>query len=153
MANITRYTPTTGMVPLREAMNRLFQDAFAWPTLSVDANVAGGVGIPSNLFEQGDRYIVQVALPGVNAEKLAITAQQNVLELKGVYAVAVPEGARSICASLPAGEFSYSFTLPSAGDVQQATAAYHDGIVTISVPKAEPARAHAIKVGTARSLK
>ncbi len=151
MANITRYTPATGMVPLREAMNRLFQDAFAWPTLGGDASLTGGMGIPSNLFEQGDRYIIQVALPGVSAEKLEITVQQNVLEIKGAYAGAVPEGARSIWASLPAGEFSYSFTLPSVSDAQQATADYHDGMLTVSVPKAEQARAHAIKIGAASS--
>src|SRR5579872_2104125 len=111
MANVTRYSPTSGAIPLGEAMNRLFQEAFTWPSLA--ANGTGQFAapsnwtIPSNLFENDNGYLLQVALPGVAPDKLQITAQGNVLYLKGTFSVQAPDGSKGLWASMPAGDFGY----------------------------------------------
>jgi HSP20 family protein len=150
MANITRYAPASGVLPLREAMNRLVQDAFTWPGPMEGSN-GGWQGMwtmPSNLYEQKDSYVLQLALPGADAEKVEIIAQQNVMQLKGTYRSVTPEGATAVWANLPGGDFSYQFSLPAELDPTEATAAYNDGILTVTVPKATHAKTHTIKIGT-----
>jgi HSP20 family protein len=148
MANtMMRYGGSAGMMPLRDAMDRLFQDAFTWPSMG-DRGMSGTGrwSLPSALFETADAYVFQVALPGVAADSLEITTQQSALTLKGVYSSAVPRDSRGIWTSLPTGEFVYEFNMPGEFDSAAVNAEYHDGLLTLTLPKAAHARVHTIKV-------
>jgi HSP20 family protein len=90
---------------------------------------------------------MQVPLPGVKVDELEITAQQNVLTLRGQTEVTVPEGAQSIWVGMGGGEFREEVTLPGEVDAARASAEYHDGILTLTLPKAERAKVRTIKVG------
>jgi HSP20 family protein len=143
MATISRYEPSRQMVPLSEALNQLFNESFAYPRLLGRelGSVAG-----SNLFETKDAYVLQVALPGVTAEAVDITVQKEVLTLKAKGELKAPEGARAIWAGLGAAEYAQSFTLPAAVNAEGAHAAFVDGILTLTLPKAEHVKARTIKV-------
>jgi HSP20 family protein len=104
------------------------------------------LGLNSNLYETPERYIMQIVLPGVQVESLQITAQQNVLSLQGTVGVAAPEGAQGVWVGLGAGQFSEQVILPSEVDVDAASADYQNGILTLTLPKAEKAKARTIKV-------
>jgi HSP20 family protein len=145
---MTRYNQSTGLMPLNEAVERLFRDAFTWPRLFGDGFFARSrLGLSSNLYETGDSYIMQVSLPGVTVDELEITAQENVLTLRGKTEVTVPEGAQSIWVGIGGGEFREEVTLPGDVNADQASAEYHDGVLTLTLPKAERAKAHTIKIG------
>src|SRR5919197_2766449 len=147
--NITRYNQPASFMPLSEAVDRLFRDAFTWP------RVFGGAfptasrlgGLNSNLYETHDSYVMQVWLPGVTVENLEITARENVLTLRGKTEITVPEGAQSLWVGMAGGEFREEVTLPGEVDADQASAEYHDGILTLTLPKTERARVRQIKVG------
>lgn len=148
MANIARYPQPTGLMPLSEAVDRLFRDAFTWPRLFGEGVPSGaGIGLGSNLYETNDTYIMQILLPGVKVDEMEITAHQNVLTLRGKTDVAVPQGAQGIWVGMAGGEFREEVTLPGEVDVEKATADYHDGILTLTLPKSESARVRTIKVG------
>jgi HSP20 family protein len=146
--NITRYNQPTGFMPLSEAVDRLFRDAFTWPRMFGDVfPTTSRFGFSGNLYETGDSYIMQVPLPGVKVDELEITAHGNVLTLRGKTEVTVPEGAQSIWVGMGGGEFREEVTLPGEVNADQASAEYHDGILTLTLPKTERARVHRIKVG------
>ena len=147
--NITRYNQPTGFMPLSEAVDRLFRDAFTWPRLFSDVYPTASRfgGLSSNLYETRDSYIMQVALPGVKVDELEITAHENVLTLRGKSEVTVPEGAQSIWVGMGGGEFREEVTLPGEVNADQASAEYHDGILTLTLPKTERAKVRQIKVG------
>src|SRR5918912_3939437 len=149
MANkITRYNQPAGFMPLSDAGDRLFRDAFTWPHMFGDVFASGSrFGLNSNLYETADSYIMQVSLPGVKVDELEITAQENVLTLRGKTEVTVPEGAQSIWVGIGGGEFREEGTLPGEVDADRASAEYHDGILALTLPKAERAKARTIKVG------
>ena len=150
MANsITRYNQPTGFMPLSDAVDRLFRDAFTWPRTFGDAfgTMSRFGGLSSNLYETRDSYIMQVLLPGVKVDELEITAHQNVLTLRGKTEVTVPEGAQSIWVGMGGGEFREEVTLPGDVNADQANAEYHDGILTLTLPKTERAKVRQIKVG------
>jgi len=61
MSNITRWEPVREMMTLREAMDRLFDDAFTRPF-----SMSGGSIIPAiDLFQNEDEVIVKTSLPGL----------------------------------------------------------------------------------------
>lgn len=153
MANITRYTTQpTGAMPLSEAVDRLFREAFTWPRLFGNGfSPNTSIGLTSNLFETNDSYIMQVALPGVKPDDLQISAHQNVVTLRGKTEVAVPNGAQSIWVGMGGGEFHEEVMLPGEVDADSAAAEYHDGILTLTLPKTERSKVRTIKVSSGQA--
>jgi HSP20 family protein len=141
--DLTRSSSSRGFTPLSDAVNQLFRDAFTLPV------GFGGVGVTTgiNLYETNDTYIVQALLPGVNAEQLNITARENVLTLQGKTEIAAPEGARSLMLGAATGDFQEQIQLPGDVDTERATAEYQNGVLTLTLPKAEHAKVRTIKIG------
>jgi HSP20 family protein len=140
MANITRYNPFNEVVSLREAMDRLFEDSFI---------PRGGVstrGTSSNLHETADSFVLQIPMPGVNPDEVEITAQQDTLIVKWTTSVTVPENATTHWSGFAAGQYQQSFTLPAPINAEKADANYERGILTLTLPKAEHAKARTVKV-------
>lgn len=141
MANITRYNPFSEVVSLREAMDRLFEDSFI-----PRAGFAGRGGVASNLHETADNFVLQIPMPGVNPDNVEITAQQDILSIKWTTNVTAPENATTHWSGFSSGQFQQSFTLPSPIDSEKAEASYENGILTLTLPKAEHAKARTLKI-------
>lgn len=142
MANVTRYNPFNEVVSLREAMDRLFADSFITPS----TGFVGNRGANANLFETAEGFILQVPMPGVNADDVEITVQQDTLSLKWQTKFQVPEGATALWHGFQSGQYQQSFTLPSPVNSEGAEASYTDGVLTLHLPKAEHAKARTVKV-------
>ena len=147
MANITRYNPFGEAVSLREAMDRLFEDSFISPRTT---GFFGARGVAANLFETADSFILQVPMAGVKAEDVEITAQQDTISLKWETKVQVPEGATAHWSGFQSGQFQQTFTLPAPINAERAEANTTDGVLTLTLPKAEHAKARSVKVNAAR---
>ena len=141
--NITRYNPFSEMVSLREAMDRLFEDSFISPR---NGGQWGARGVAANLFETPNGFILQLPMPGVNAEEVEITAQQDTLSLKWQTRLNVPQNATVHWNGFPAGQFQQSFTLPAPINSERAEADYTNGVLTLNLPKAEHVKARTVKV-------
>jgi HSP20 family protein len=139
MASLTRYNPFNEVVSLREAMDRLFEDSFI-------SRSGMGRGVASNLYETADSFVLQIPMPGVNPEAVEITAQQDTLSVKWETHFTAPENATVHWNGFGAGQYQQSFTLPSAINSEKAEASYESGILTLSLPKAEHAKARTVKV-------
>ncbi len=142
MANLTRYSPFNEVVSLREAMDRLFEDSFISPR----GGLTGGRGVATNLFETPESFILQIPMPGVKPEDVEITAQQDTLSLKWETKMQVPEGATAHWHGFASGQFQQSFTLPAPINADRAEASTADGVLTLTLPKAEHAKARTLKV-------
>lgn len=140
MANITRYNPFNEVVSLREAMDRLFEDSFI-PRIGF-----AGRGVASNLYETADGFVLQIPMPGVNPEAVEITAQQDSLTVKWQTSANVPENATTHWSGFAAGQYQQSFTLPAPINSEKVEASYQNGVLILSLPKAEHAKARTIKV-------
>src|SRR5439155_5875727 len=82
MADILRWDPFNDMLSLRQAMNRLFEDAWVRPP----GVVGGGTGwgnMPIDLHETADDYVITATMPGVKPEDLNISLQGNLLTISG----------------------------------------------------------------------
>ena len=133
-----------GAVPLNQVMQRLFQDSVLFPSVFDGfGSAAGGGG--TNLWESGDSYTIQLALPGMQADSIQATVEQDVLTVRGESALPAPEQATALWQSF-GGEAAYRIQLPGEVESGQAEASYEYGILTVRLPKAARAQARTIKV-------
>ena len=140
MANLTRYNPFNEAVSLREAMDRLFADSFIAP------QAVNGRGMSANLFETQDGFTFQMPVPGVKPEDIDITTQQDTVTIKWETKVEVPANATTHWHGFQSSQFQQTFTLPSPINSDRVEATINDGVLTLSLPKAESAKARSIKV-------
>jgi HSP20 family protein len=85
-------------------------------------------------------------MPGVKPEDVEITAQQDTLSLKWETRMQVPEGATVHWHGFGDGQYQQAFTLPSSINADRAEASTTDGVLTLTLPKAEHARARKLSV-------
>lgn len=106
--------------------------------------------ISFRIREQDDRHLVEAALPGVDPEQLDINVVDRQLVIKGEFAPAdVPEDARIHRQERRSGTFEQSLMLTDKLDTDRIEAEYKDGILRISVPKAQAAVPKKIEVKAA----
>jgi HSP20 family protein len=133
-----------GAVPLSQVMQRLFQDSVLLPSMFDGFGGAAGTA-GTNLWETGDSYTIQAAMPGMRADSIQVTVEQEVLTVRGASGLQAPEQARPIWQSF-GGEAAYRIQLPGEVESGQAEASYEQGILTVRLPKAAHAQAHTIAV-------
>ena len=143
MSNLTRWEPTREMMTLREAMDRLFDDAFTRP-LS-----AGGVSVvPAiDLCETADEVVVKANLPGLKSDDVQITVTSEVLTLRGEFRpVDELKEATYHILERRSGSFERSVMLPTDVQTEKARADFENGVLIIRLPKAETVKPKMISI-------
>ena len=108
-----------------------------------------GVFPPVNLTQDKDSFFIRCELPGVDPKDLDISALGNKLTLSGKREIADPgEDVSFHRRERESGTFSRSLALPMEFDAERVGAEYRDGILTITLPKAEAAKPRQISVRT-----
>ncbi len=92
--------------------------------------------------------MLQVPMPGVKPDDVEITAQQDTVSIKWETKLTPPENATIHWSSFGSGQAQQTFTLPAPINADRAEASYTDGILSLTLPKAEHARARTVKVNT-----
>ena len=143
---LARWDPFSEMTSLRDAMANLMESAFISPGLT--SGTAEGMGIPVDLSENENEYVVQASLPGIKPEDVRISVQNNVLTIEGEHKQEreQKEGERSIYSERHYGSFSRSFGFNSPIDAEHAEAHFEHGVLRLTVPKTEAAKPKQIRI-------
>ena len=146
MSNLIRWEPARDMMTLREAMDRLFDDAFTRP-LSLTGN---GWSMPAvDMYQTDNEIVVKAALPGIKADEVQINITGDVLTLKGE--VKQQEDVKEKAYHIHEqrwGTFERTLVLPANVVADKAKADFENGILTITLPKAEEAKPRTINIKT-----
>ena len=97
--------------------------------------------------ESEEAFVFTAELPGLGKDDVEITVEDSILTLSGERLFAgekEEKNYRRIERSY--GSFSRSFTLPSAVDAGRISATFENGLLTVTVPKAEQAKARKIAI-------
>ena len=144
MSNLTRWEPVREMMTLREAMDRLFDDAFTRPINLRD----GGWSAPAvDMYQTDDEVVVRVALPGFKTDEVQINVTGDVLTLRGE--MKHEEEKKDKAWHIREhrwGSFERSIALPTEVTADRANADFENGILTIILPKAEEVKPKTITV-------
>ena len=145
MSNLIRWEPAREMMSLRDAMDRLFDDAFTHP-LSLRDNWS----VPAiDMFQTDDEIVVKAALPGMKSDEVQINITGEVLTLKGeVQQTQEMEEKAWHIREQHLGSFERSIALPTDVVADKAKADFENGILTITLPKAEEVKPKTITIKT-----
>jgi HSP20 family protein len=146
MSNLIRWEPAREMMTLREAMDRLFDDAFTRP-FSLANN---GWSVPAvDMYQTDNEVVVKAALPGIKADEVQINVTGEVLTIKGDTRQEneTKEKAYHI-REQRWGTFERSLILPTEVIADKAKADFENGILTITLPKAEEVKPKSISIKT-----
>ena len=143
MSNLIRWEPVREMMSLREAMDQLFNDAFTRPV-----SMSGGSVIPAiDLYQNNDAVIVKAALPGLKADDVQISVTADVLTLRGEFKQENEKKDTTYhIREQRFGSFERSIMLPSDVQTDKAKADFENGILTITLPKAESVKPKTITI-------
>lgn len=144
MTMLTRWNPYREMLSLRERMDRLFDRPFS----TFDVTPLATFGVDLDVLEGDDGFQVKASVPGIDAEQLDITLDQNVLTIKGeISADEEREGELYHLRERQVGRFSRSVHLPAEVDADAVEANLENGVLTVTVPKAEGSKPKRIVIG------
>jgi HSP20 family protein len=113
-----------------------------------DENEAPAVWSPRvDVREEQDRYVILADLPGIDPKEIDISADRNVLTVKGERrAENVTENARLTRIERSYGSFERSFTLPESADTNAIKATGKNGVLEIAIPKKPEAAPRKIEI-------
>ncbi len=99
-----------------------------------------------NVWTSDDEAIVEAALPGVNPSDVDISVEGDLLKISGAVRKEQPAGAELRKSEIPEGEFSRSLRLPFRAESGKVEAKYANGVLGISVPRAEEDKPKKIEI-------
>ncbi|HCB01040.1 MAG TPA: heat-shock protein Hsp20 [Anaerolineae bacterium] len=146
MSSIIRWEPAREMMTLREAMDRLFDDAFTRP-LSLNN---GNWSVPAvDMYQTDNEVVVKAALPGIKADEVQINVTGEVLTLKGETKHEEEKKEKAYhLREQRWGSFERSIVLPTEVVADKAKADFENGVLTITLPKAEEVKPKTISIKT-----
>ena len=143
MSTLVRWDPFAVHTAHRH-MDRLFGDFFGPRVVAWEP---AELGFALDVYETDDAVVVKGALPGVRPEEVDISVTGDVLTIKGeTKSEEETKDGNYHRRELRYGAFARSVALPTLVDHDKAEATFENGILTISLPKAEEVRPKSIKI-------
>ena len=151
MTNLTRYEPFREMTTLSRAMDRMFdrmmgESLFDMPALWQRSDEQSN-SLALDVAEQDDKFIVKASVPGINPEDIEVTLNEGVLTIKGETKEdhEVKEENYHL-RERHFGSFMRRIALPSNVDAEHVEATNENGVLTLTLPKAENVKQRRIEV-------
>lgn len=113
--------------------------------------LGGGRGsprsFPMDAYRRRDQFFVHLDLPGVEADSIELTAENNMLTVSAERRFESEEDDQVVIRERPQGQFTRQLLLGDSLDVDRIEANYENGVLTLSIPVAEQAKPRRISVG------
>lgn len=143
---LTRWNPTTRLTPLHETL-----DEFGGQNLLRDLIPLQGVSqqwmAPVDLYETPEAVIVEAVLPGVSEEDLELSVTGSTLTIRAQTTPISEDNEREYqLRERLTGRFYRMITLPTQVEADEAEALLENGILHLTLPKAEEVRPKSIQV-------
>ena len=145
--NLVRWNPLSDFSILQSQMNRLFESTLlGWPAESGTRTWMP----PADIHETENELVVTADLPGVDLQSIDVRVENNVLSITGERKLQeTAENVNVHRLERMYGAFARSFTLSTQVNTKKIQANYKDGVLKITLPKAEQAKPKRIAIGAA----
>ena len=147
MSRIVRWDPFREMVSVRNQMDHLVGDLLREPTGLESNGDRSHIRLALDVSEDDHNYSVKASLPGIDPADLDISFSENTLTIQGeTEAESVDENAKWHLRERRFGRLMRSITVPAAVNADDISADYEDGVLTLTLPKAEDLKPRRITV-------
>ena len=130
---------------LRDELNSLFDMPF-WSASDRTGQLFTGWSPAFDLYESGDHFVAVAELPGMRKEDIDISLHDGALTISGERKRVSNNGETAQRTERYIGAFRRSIALPTRVDPNKVSATYQDGILKVTLPKAEEAKPKQIQV-------
>ncbi|MFJ9729638.1 Hsp20/alpha crystallin family protein [Streptomyces sp. NPDC101209] len=130
--------------PFRE-LDRITQQFFG--------TTARPAAMPMDAFRDGDTFVVDLDLPGVDPESIDLDVERNVLTVKAERQPSAGKDSEVVIAERPVGSFSRQLFLGESLDTERIDASYEAGVLRLRIPVAERAKPRKITISGGDSRK
>jgi HSP20 family protein len=149
MPDIVRWEPFRDLVSLRDAMDRLFSESYIRPAGLLSSFMEGG-SFPVDVYETDQDVVLKASIPGAKSEDIDISIVGDTLTVKGhMEETAEVKEERYVRRERRYGSISRTLTMPTAIQADKAEAKFENGVLTLTMPKAEEVKPKTVKVHAA----
>jgi HSP20 family protein len=146
--SMERYEPFREMVTLRDAMDRLMQEAFVQPFNAI----TGRVTLPVDLVERDNVYTMTASVPGFKPEEVQIQIDGSTVTIRAEHKVETPAGegkpGQFLIHERKYETIYRSITLPNPIEADRVSAVFENGVLTLTLPRAESSKPRTIPIKT-----
>ena len=142
MSNVTRWNPVRDVITMREAMDRMFEDTFGR-----NREFRQVFPLPIDATVNEDAVVLRTDVPGVKPEDVHITLEGDTLTIKGEFKnEADKNGQNYLMRERVSGKFERTLTINTPINPDNIEAKFENGLLTITLPKAEAAKPRSITI-------
>jgi HSP20 family protein len=152
MAGMIGYRDPAGLFGLQR-LNRFLDEAFAGvPGAEQGSVITSAWFAPTDVSEDSNGIRITMELPGVEPDDVRLSLENNILTIRGEKKQQLEQKDERVHRfERTYGTFERTFVLPSTVDPEQIEARYDNGVLMISIPKAERAKPREIRVKSSAS--
>ena len=136
---MVKLNPARETTAMRNLMDRLFEDTLDYSGGTRTAR------LPIDAYTTDNEIVVTASIPGANPDDVEITVEGDSLTIRGHIEPRL-DNVNYIFAERFHGEFSRTLQLNVPVDVDNIEAHFENGVLTLTLPKAEEVRPRVIKV-------
>lgn len=139
---MNRWNPIRDMITMREAMDRVMDDALRTRQGQTSTPIAWL--LPIDAYVTDDAIVLQSDVPGLKPEELSVTLEGDTLTIRGELNAA--NDRKYLLRERPTGRFERTLTINTPIDQSKVEAQFADGVLTLTLPKAEAVKPRQITV-------
>jgi HSP20 family protein len=144
MTLVRRSSPFSELVSLRQAMDRLFEDSFVRPGRFMSGYESA---MPLDVRSTPDQLEIQASLPGVKPDDVEITVEGGTLSISATTESDERDDQSDyLVREIRRGSVSRTIALPTGYEADKATASFDNGVLTLTIPKAEQLKPRQIRI-------
>ena len=139
---LRRWEPFRDLRTMEDTINRMWRGFGGHEGSEVE-----GWSVPLDVVREGDNILVHASIPGVDPDNIDVSVEDNVLTIRAATHEDVEhkEG-EYLMRERRSGSFHRALRLPDTVDTEKIQPGYRNGVLTISIPKAEAKKAKRLKV-------
>ena len=139
---IARWNPVREMISLREAMDRMdrnFEEVYRGP------NGQTVWSLPIDAYVTDDALVIEANIPGLKPEEVQVTLEGDTLTIRGELKAGADNN-KYLLRERTLGKFERVLTINTPIDHNKVSAAFDNGILTLTLPKAEAVKPRQIEI-------
>ncbi len=147
-----RWDPFSDLRQMQDTMDRMWRRIGTTPANAGSGPEIEAWAVPLDVTQKGDNTVIRASMPGVSPQDIQVSIEDNVLTIRGETAKEYQdEDETYLMRERRTGSFHRALRLPDAVDPDRVEPRYENGVLTITVPKAEAKRARqlTVQVGSA----
>lgn len=146
---VMRFNPVRDMVSLRQAMDRLLEDSFVRSSGDWGAPESAArdrrYQLPLDVYATDNEIVIQASLPGLAPDEVTINLEGDSLTIQGELKRPL-ENVNYLFQERPYGIVTRTLTVNVPVDAEKAEATFENGVLTLTLPKAEAIKPKTISV-------